>query len=382
LAAEPIDSWLTAERRTAATAGEWLREGRRVAAALLVEIEGSAPLHPGAMMLMAEDGAIEGSITGGCVEAAVVGEARAIFAGSAARIVTYGISDGLAGSVGLTCGGTVRVFVHELSGEAAEIELIARTEVAAGRPVGIATLLDGPRAGGKLALIDGAPVGELGGTELLRHSVARDLEGMLRHGRSAVRRYGSDGATLGAEVAVHIHSFAPAPQMQIFGAVDFSAALARAASLLGYKVTVCDRRAPFLETARFRRVAKTLLAWPEEAFEGIALTARDAVLVFTHDPKFDEPAVIGALATEAGYIGALGSRKTTADRHRRLLEAGVEAAELDRIHAPCGLDIGSTTPEEVAISVLAEVIAERSGRGGSPLRGGSAPIHAHAPEPA
>jgi xanthine dehydrogenase accessory factor len=103
------------------------------------------------------------------------------------------------------------------------------------------------------------------------------------------------------------------------------------------------------------------------------------VLVFTHDPKFDEPAVIGALATEAGYIGALGSRKTTADRHRRLLEAGVEAAELDRIHAPCGLDIGSTTPEEVAISVLAEVIAERAGRGGAPLRDGSAPIHSHEP---
>jgi xanthine dehydrogenase accessory factor len=377
-----MDGWLTAERRTAATAGEWLREGRRVVAALLVEIEGSAPLHPGAMMLVAEDGAIEGSITGGCVEAAVVGEARAIFAGAAARIVTYGISDELAGSVGLTCGGTVRVFVHELSGEAAEIELSARSEVAAGRPVGIATLLDGPRAGGKLALIDGEAVGDLGGTELLRHSVARDLEGMLRHGRSAVRRYGSDGATLGAEVAVHIHSFAPAPRMLIFGAVDFSAALARAASLLGYEVTVCDRRAPFLETARFQRVAKTLLAWPEEAFEQIELTPRDAVLVFTHDPKFDEPAVIGALATEAGYIGALGSRKTTADRSRRLLEAGVEPADLERVHAPCGLDIGSTTPEEVAISVLAEVIAERSGRAGSALRDGSAPIHSRQPEPA
>jgi xanthine dehydrogenase accessory factor len=377
-----VDSWLTAERRTAATAGEWLGEGRRVVAALLIEIVGSAPLHPGAMMLVAEDGAIEGSITGGCVEAAVVGEAKAIFDGAPARVVTYGISDELAGSVGLTCGGTVRVFVHELSGEAAEIELRARGEVAAGRPVGIATLLDGPRAGGKLALIDGEPVGDLGGTELLGHSVARDLEGMLRHGRSTVRRYGSDGATLGAEVAVHIHSFAPAPQMLIFGAVDFSAALARAASLLGYEVTVCDRRAPFLETARFQRVAKTLLAWPEEAFEQIELTPRDAVLVFTHDPKFDEPAVIGALASEAGYIGALGSRKTTTDRRERLLQAGVEPADLERVHAPCGLDIGSTTPEEVAISVLAEVVAERSGRAGAPLREGSAPIHSRQREPA
>jgi xanthine dehydrogenase accessory factor len=348
----------------------------------LVETDGSSPLHPGAMMLVAEDGAIEGSITGGCVEAAVVGEARAVFAGGAARIVTYGISDELAGSVGLTCGGTVRVFVHELSGEEAEVDLRARGEVAAGRSVGIATLLEGPVAGSKLALIDGELTGGLAGTELLGHSVGRDLEGMLKQGRSGIRRYGSDGATLGADIAVHIHSFAPPPRMLIFGAVDFSAALARAASLLGYEVTVCDRRAPFLETARFRRVARTLLGWPQEAFERIELTPRDAVLVFTHDPKFDEPAVIGALAGEAGYIGALGSRKTTADRHRRLLEVGVEPAELERVHAPCGLDIGSTTPEEVAISVLAEVIAERSGRGGAPLRDGSAPIHSHAPEPA
>jgi xanthine dehydrogenase accessory factor len=373
---------MTTARRIAGTASEWLREGRRVVAALLVGIEGSAPLEPGAVMLIAEDGAIEGSITGGCVEAAVVGEAKAILGGAAARTVTYGISDELAGSVGLTCGGTVHVFVHELSGEEARVEADARDAVAAGRPVAIATLLDGDGAGRKLAVVDGEVEGGFGGPELLDRSVSRDAGGMLAQGRSGIRRYGADGAVLGAELAVHVHAFAPPPKMAIFGAIDFSAALARLASEIGYEVTIADPRAPFLETPRFQRAAKTLLAWPEEAFEQLELGPRDAVLVFTHDPKFDEPAVIGALATEAGYIGALGSRKTTADRHRRLLEAGVEAGELDRIHAPCGLDIGSTTPEEVAISVLAEVIAERSARGGSPLRDGSAPIHAHAPEPA
>lgn len=366
---------MTTTRRIAATASEWLREGRRVVAALLVGIEGSAPLEPGALMLIAEDGAIEGSITGGCVEAAVVGEAKAIFAGEDARTVTYGISDELAGSVGLTCGGTVHVFVQELSGEEARVEAEARDAVAAGRPVAIATLLDGPQAGQKLAVIDGVLDGGFGGPDLLDRSVSRDAEGMLAQGRSGIRRYGADGATLGAELAVHVHAFAPPPKMLIFGAIDFSAALARVASELGYEVTIADPRAPFLETPRFQRAATTLLAWPEEAFERVELGPRDAVLVFSHDPKFDQPALLGAIASEAGYIGALGSRKTTAEREQRLRESGVGDDELARVHAPCGLDIGAATPEEVAVSVLAEIIAERSGRAGEPLREGSQAIH-------
>lgn len=366
---------MTTARRTARTASAWLREGRRVVAALLVDIEGSAPLEPGALMLIAEDGAIEGSITGGCVEAAVVGEAKAIFAGAAAHTVTYGISDELAGSVGLTCGGTVHVFVHELSGEDARVEAAARDAVAAGWPVAIATLLDGPGAGRKLAVIDGEVEGGLGGPRLLDHSVSRDAEGMLAQGTSGVRRYGSEGATLGAELAVHVHAFAPPPKMVVFGAIDFSAALARLASALGYEVTICDPRAPFLETPRFQRAARTLLAWPDEAFEQIEIGPRDAILVFTHDPKLDEPALVGALRSAAGYVGALGSRKTTADRERRLREDGVEETALARVHAPCGLDIGAATPEEVAISVLAEVIADRAGRAGEPLRESAGAIH-------
>jgi xanthine dehydrogenase accessory factor len=366
---------MTTTRRIAATASEWLREGRRVVAALLVGIEGSAPLEPGALMLIAEDGAIEGSITGGCVEAAVVGEAKAIFAGADPHTVTYGISDELAGSVGLTCGGTVHVFVQELSGEEARVEAEARDAVAAGRPVAIATLLDGPQAGQKLAVVDGEPDGGFGGPELLDRSVSRDAEGMLAQGRSGIRRYGADGAVLGADLGVHVHVFAPPPKMLIFGAIDFSAALARVASELGYEVTIADPRAPFLETPRFQRAATTLLVWPDEAFAQVELGPRDAVLVFTHDPKFDQPALSGALDTEAGYVGALGSRKTTADRERRLRESGVGDDALERVHAPCGLDIGAATPEEVAVSVLAEIIAERSGRAGEPLRQSSQAIH-------
>jgi xanthine dehydrogenase accessory factor len=163
--------------------------------------------------------------------------------------------------------------------------------------------------------------------------------------------------------------------MLIFGAVDFSVALARIASELGYEVTIADSRAPFIEAPRFRQAARTLVAWPQDAYRQIDLGPRDVVLVFTHDPKFDEPALTGALAGDSGYIGALGSRKTTADRERRLRESGVPAAELARIHAPCGIDIGASTPEEVAVSVLAEIIATRSGRSGRPLREGSQAIH-------
>lgn len=369
---------MTTTRRIAATAGDWLREGRRVVAALLVGVEGSAPLEGGALMLIAEDGAIEGSVTGGCVEAALVDEAKAVLAGAPARTVTYGISDELAGSVGLTCGGTVHIFVHELSGADAMVEAAARDAVAAGRPVAIATRLDGPAAGRKLALIEGDVAGGLGGPELLDRSVSRDAVGMLAQGRSGIRRYGADGAVLGAELAVHVHAFAPPPRMVLFGAIDFSAALARIGSELGYQVTVADPRAPFLEAPRFRSSARTLQAWPEEVFAQLELGQRDAILVFTHDPKLDEPALVGALKTEAGYIGALGSRKTTADRERRLRERGIREDALARIHAPCGLDIGSATPEEVAVSVLAEIIAERSGRNGAPLREGSQAIHARA----
>ena len=219
-------------------------------------------------------------------------------------------------------------------------------------------------------------------SELLDHSVARDAHGLLGQGRSAIRRYGADGATLGAELAVHVQSFAPPPKMLIFGAVDFAAALARLAGELGYEVTIADPRAAFLQAPRFQeRCAGRSSVWPQEALEQIELGPADAVLVLTHDPKFDEPALIGALGTEAGYIGALGSRKTAAERERRLVESGVGEEELTRVHAPCGLDIGGATPEEVAVSILAEIVAERSGRGGEPLRRGSGAIHSRGVTP-
>jgi xanthine dehydrogenase accessory factor len=371
-----IDSAVVAATQDTAIA--WLCQERRVVQALLVEVEGSAPLPVGAMMVIDDRGNIEGSITGGCVEGAVVTEAEELLAAGSpapAKLLRYGISDELAGTVGLMCGGIVHILVYELSGEAAEVERAVLEAHADGRPAAVATLVDGDTAGARLAVIDDALIGSLHHTDLLDRNVAREAQGLLEEGKSTLRRFGADGATLGDDVRVHIRSYALPPQMYIIGAIDFSAALAPFASQIGYQVTICDARDRFARSPRFSSAASVKIGWPQEVMADVELGTRDAVLVFTHDPKFDEPALVAALKTNAGYIGALGSRQTTSDREERLKRAGVSEADLARIHAPCGLDIGSRTAEETAVSVLAEIIAARAERAGTPLRQTSGPIH-------
>ncbi|HEY8764392.1 MAG TPA: XdhC/CoxI family protein [Solirubrobacteraceae bacterium] len=369
-----IDSRIVNTTRDLAV--QWLRDGRRFVQALLIEVEGSAPLPVGAMMLVDEFGNIEGSVTGGCVEGAVVEEAEAILAGrTVAKLLRYGISDELAGTVGLMCGGIVHVFVSQLDDQAGDVEAAALEAHSVARVVAIATLLDGDSAGARLAVIDGEVIGSLGRSELLDRNVTREAQGLLAEGKTTLRRFGSDGATLGDDLRVHIRSFAPAPHMFIIGAIDFSAALAPFASQIGYEVTIVDARDRFARSSRFTAAAHVEIGWPQEVMRGVELGPRDAVLVFTHDPKFDEPALLSALATEAGYIGALGSRKTAADREARLRRAGATDADIGRIHAPCGLDIGSRTAEETAVSVLAEIIASRAQRAAVPLRETSGSIH-------
>jgi xanthine dehydrogenase accessory factor len=363
-------------RSTEQHAVGWLREGRKFVQALLVEVEGSAPLPVGAMMVIDDEGAIEGSLTGGCVEGAVVTEAEALMAGDRGPgVLVYGISDELAGTVGLMCGGTVHIFIQQLSGEVAEVELGVLQAHGDGRTAAVATLLDGPEAGARLSVVDDAVLGSMHRQALLDRNVAREAAGLLQEGKTTIRRFGSDGATLGDDLRVHIRAYAPPPQMWIFGAIDFSAALAPFAAQIGYRVQICDARDRFARSRRFSSVAEVRIGWPQELMRGVALGPRDAVLVFTHDSKFDEPALLAALATDAGYIGALGSRQTTVDRERRLRAAGASDADIARIHAPCGLDIGSRTAEETAVSVLAEIIASRAERVAMPLRETQGPIH-------
>ena len=359
---------------------QWLSEGRRVVACKLVETIGSAPLDPGAEMLVDDAGSIEGSVTGGCVEGALVEEAQGILAGAPPRVATYGISDDQAVGVGLMCGGTVRVFVHELR-ERTVLETV-RDEIDAERPVALATLLDGPSAGAVMAVLEDRVVGGLEHTELLDQSVVRDARGFLDEGRSAIRRYSAKGETMGSDLRVAIEAYATPPRMVVFGAIDFSAALAKLATEVGYTVSIVDARRAFASSSRFSEHAEVVISWPAEYLDTQELGPRDAVLVFTHDAKFDEPALISALRTGAGYIGALGSRRTHAEREERLRAAGVADEDLARIASPCGLDVGARTPAETAIAVLAEVLALRAGRAGGRLTEASGPIHSRTGEPA
>jgi len=251
--------------------------------------------------------------------------------------------------------------------------------LAAHRPVALATVIEGPCVGAKL-LVDGADVhGTLGDADLDR-VVARDATGELAAGTTGVRHYGEHGeARVDAAVSVFIESFAPPARLLIFGAVDFTAALVRVAKVLGYHVTVCDAREVFATARRFPLADEVVVDWPNRLLDrlGPGLGPRDAVCVLTHDAKFDVPALLSALATPVGYIGAMGSRRTHDDRVARLRAEGVDDAGLGRVMAPIGLDLGARTPEETAVAIVAEIIALRTGRdrGVVPLRDASGPIH-------
>jgi xanthine dehydrogenase accessory factor len=252
------------------------------------------------------------------------------------------------------------------------------SSVRAGSPAALATVLNGPGVGAKLLVRTGAAaLGSLGDPDLDR-VVARDAGGELAAGTARVRHYGPEGQARRDEVAVFIESFVAPPQMIIFGAVDFTAALARVAKVLGYRVTVCDARAVFATAARFPGADEVVVDWPDQFLQrvGPSLTARDAICVLTHDAKFDVPAIVAGLGTAVGYLGAMGSRRTDRDRVRRLREAGVTEAGIARVRAPIGLAIGARSPEETAVSICAEIIATRAGLTDiRPLQAVEGPIH-------
>jgi xanthine dehydrogenase accessory factor len=248
-------------------------------------------------------------------------------------------------------------------------------------PAALAEIVEGPEEvlGRKLLILPGPPretLGGLGDPDLDR-VVARDAEGELSAGLTATRHYGLHGEARARDVSVFIESFAPPPRMIIFGAVDFTSALAKVAKVLGYRVTVCDARPVFATRVRFPMADEVIVAWPDKhlAEVGPTLGPRDAVCVLTHDPKFDVPAIVAALATNVGYLGAMGSRRTIEDREERLREAGVDDEAMVRVMGPIGLDIGARTPEETAVAICAEIIALRTGRPAASLRDRSGSIH-------
>ena len=331
------------------TLERWAAEGRRVAVATVVEREGSAPRDPGASLAVDERGELAGSVTGGCVEPAVIREANEVLAGGPARICRYGIADADAFEVGLSCGGTVAIAVFALD---PSVVAPLADAVAEDRPAALTLRLDGERAGEQRVVSPDSDDPE--------DAPARELLALGESGTVTA----PDGGLL------FVESYAPRPAMYVFGAVDHAAALVAVGKFLGYRVTVCDARRAFVTPERFPDADELVVEWPDRFLETAPVDARTAICVLTHDQKFDLPVLQAALRTPARYIGAMGSRKTTEERAQRLREAGVGEDDLARIHAPIGIPIGARSPEEVAVAVAAELIqaASRSrSRAAAPL---------------
>jgi len=302
--------------------------------ATVVATRSSAPRPVGSKLIVREDGSLEGSVSGGCVENDVVVAAQEVRETGVPRLVTYGITDDMAFSVGLPCGGEIDVFVEPL-----------REQV---------------DSGVVLTVVRGEGVGErLDDPELERAA--------LRRGRSHVIELG--------DRSVFADVFAEPPRLLVYGAVDTAEALCASAKLLGWRTIVADARPRFATAERIPSADELLVVWPDEALAHVAPDAATAVVVLTHDDKFDLPLVQGALATDAFYVGWLGSRRNQERRRGLLAEAGVAEDELDRISGPSGLDVGADTPAETAVSILAEILAVRAGRSGGRLRDAKARIH-------
>lgn len=244
--------------------------------------------------------------------------------------------------------------------------LQAREASANNVPAVIVTIVSGATPGLRILIVGDEVQGSLG-------SEALDAAG-VQFGRAAIQTETSGIVTLAPDVDAFVDVFLPPPLMVIIGAVHVAQAVVAVARPLGFRIVVVDARQTLATRERFPDVDDRIVAWPDEAYEQLPITKSSSIVILTHDPKFDEPAILGALQTDAGYIGAVGSRKTNVDRRERLLEAGATEAQIDRVHGPIGLDIGGGTPEEMAISILAEIVAVRNGRSGGSLRSSSGSI--------
>ncbi|MER6996993.1 XdhC/CoxI family protein [Streptomyces sp. NPDC000410] len=353
----------------------WYAGGKPFALATVVAVSQSAPRGPGAAMAVGPDDEVVGSVSGGCVEAAVFELAKEVLADGEARLETFGYSDEDAFAVGLTCGGSITLLVRDVSPRTDPSFGAVAGAVAAHRPVTVATVTDGPaRRGAALAVWPDAVGGSLG-SEGLDTAVTADARGELAQGVTMLRHYGPDGGRREDAVTVFLHSFAPPPRMLVFGAIDYAAAVARIGAFLGYRVTVCDARPVFATPRRFPEGVEVVVDWPHRYLRDTETDARTVICVLTHDPKFDVPLLEEALRRPAAYIGAMGSRRTHDDRAKRLREAGLGTPELTRLRSPVGLDLGARTPEEVAVSVAAEIVALRWGGSGAPLTDIAGAIH-------
>ncbi|MGD0056137.1 MAG: XdhC/CoxI family protein [Acidimicrobiales bacterium] len=360
----------------------WRSSGQRVVLARVVGALGSGPREPGTAMAVSDGGEVAGSIAGGCVEGAVASEALAVLESGGARLRTFGYSDDAAVAAGLTCGGAVEIFLQRLEANDAFVTLFEclRDE----RPVAIATVIASTAPSEVKAVLGATIVNEsTKGTsgsfadDALDRAVTHDLEDSLATGQNVTRYYGSSGEPDHDDVTVFFDVYSPPPRMIVIGAVDFTRPLVKIAKVLGYRVTVCDARAMFATRTRFPEADVVVVERPDRYLATVAdqLGPQDAICVLTHDHTVDVPAIAVALTTKVGYLGAMGSRGTHAERVTLLVEAGVDQEQIHEIMAPIGLRIGSRNPEETAISICAEIIAHRENVTVDSLRDLSGPIH-------
>lgn len=357
----------------------WYATGEPFALATVVGTYKSSPRQPGATMAVSSSGEAIGSVSGGCVEGAVYELGNEVIASGEPIFQTYGVSDDDAFTVGLTCGGIIDMFVEKISPQLYPEfdDVVASIDKA--EPVAVATIVSGPgQVGARLVVWPDRVAGTLGSPQLDAH-VLEDARGQLAHGRTGVLRYGEDGVRMGTDLQIFIHSYAPAAHMIVFGAIDFAGAVAQVGKFLGYEVTVCDARPVFATRKRFPAADEVVVEWPhkylQKELDAGRVDERTIICVLTHDPKFDVPVLKIALATKAGYVGAMGSRRTHDDRMARLREEGVPEDQLARLFSPIGLDLRARTPEETAVSIAAEIIIHRWGGTGSQLRQTDGAIH-------
>jgi xanthine dehydrogenase accessory factor len=312
----------------------WLTSGDRVALATVISTWGSAPRPAGSRMAISQSGKIAGSVSGGCLEGEVFEQAQAVLKGKPAQLFHYGVSDDLAWTVGLSCGGEVDVLVEPLAD--VHRQLIGALE--AETPVVLET-----------------NVGDAPGARTLRNASDAGMDQLLLI-ESPVRRDG-----------VFLEPFPRPPELYIFGGSHVAIPLTQLATALGFRVSVVDARSKFAEKDRFPSARQVIHAWPDEVLQQLPMDGSTYIVILTHDPKFDDPTITAALRGRPRYIGAIGSRKTHRDRVARLVAAGVSPDEISRVHAPIGLDLGAQTAEETALAILSEMVAVRHGKQGGSM---------------
>ena len=330
----------------------WLAEDKSLALATVTQTWNSAPRKAGAHMVVSQDMEIAGSVSGGCVEGAVAETAMEVIGSGKPELLHFGVADETAWDVGLACGGEINVFVQPLN---PAFYAFMRGALAEDKLVAFATVIEGDET------VLGSSFAFRADTAESFGSPSEQIEEQLKSKVSSDTPRKFETAIDNEAANLFINALVPSPTIVIIGGVHIAIALSDLAKPLGYRVIIIDPRRAFGNADRFPNADSVIQSWPDEAFDQIEVNSSTAIATLTHDPKIDDPALIKVLSSSAFYVGALGSRKTQAKRRQRLLEAGVEENAIDRIHGPIGLDIGATTPEEIALSIMAEIISVQQG---------------------